>query len=78
MKVNRCLTEILKLCDNYCAEVAKGVEISEESLNKFTEDLDSNISMLMTLITLLGDKDSGLRLLLLRLDYNRHFSGRAN
>uniref|UniRef100_A0A1B6GNT4 Gamma-tubulin complex component n=1 Tax=Cuerna arida TaxID=1464854 RepID=A0A1B6GNT4_9HEMI len=76
--VNRCLTEILKLCDNFCAEVANGVEISEDSLNKFTEDLDSNISMLMTLITLLGDKDSGLRLLLLRLDYNRHFSGRTN
>lgn len=77
MQVNRCITDILKLCKEFCLEMSKE-DISDESLKAMIERLDLSVSMLMSFITLLGGKAEGLRLLLLRLDYNRFFSLRSS
>lgn len=77
IQVNRCITDILKLCKEFCLEMSKE-DISDESLKAMNERLDLSVSMLMSFITLLGGKAEGLRLLLLRLDYNRFFSLRSS
>ncbi|XP_054283674.1 gamma-tubulin complex component 4-like [Macrosteles quadrilineatus] len=73
--VNKCLMNILHLCDNFCDEIARE-EMREKNFEQITLRLDKNVGILMNLISVLGNKASGLRLLLLRLDYNRHFSSR--
>lgn len=77
IQVNRCITDILKLCKEFYLEMSKE-DISDESLKAMNERLDLSVSMLMSFITLLGGKAEGLRLLLLRLDYNRFFSLRSS
>ena len=81
--VNHCLSELLKVCQQYC-DYIKGVNptISKDDMNpdKFVASLALNFSrqsgLLFKLLTSIQSRTTGTKLaqLLLRIDYNRYFS----
>lgn len=73
--VNRCLMEILSLCNKFCNLVSE----EGSGFQELSEKLDKLVGILMLLITDFGTQSTGTQLsqLLLRLDYNRFFSSKT-
>ena len=82
--VNHCLTELLKVCQQYCDYISGAyvTTTSKEDMNpdKFVSNLSLNFSrqsgLLFKLLTSIQSRTTGTKLaqLLLRIDYNRYFS----
>ena len=82
--VNHCLSELLKVCRQYCDYMSgtNAAMISKEDTNaeKFIDNLALNFSrqsgLLFKLLTSIQSRTTGTKLaqLLLRIDFNRYFS----
>ena len=82
--VNHCLSELLKVCQQYCDHIngaSTNPQIQEDMIaDKLIESLALNFSrqsgLLFKLLTSIQNRTTGTKLaqLLLRIDYNRYFS----
>ena len=80
--VNHCLSELLKVCQQYCDHIngVKVISKEEVEVDKFISSLGLNFSrqsgLLFKLLTSIQNRTTGTKLaqLLLRIDYNRYFS----